>query len=171
MRSKTLAVAVLCACATHAAHAQDRSPYAGQQTRPIKSLSAAEVQGYLEGRGMGFAKAAELNHYPGPMHVLELAEHLPLTEEQVRQTESVFEDMRAEAVRLGERLVAAETELETRFASGTIGEDELDSLVATIAAIQGQLRATHLRAHLRQKRILTPEQVRRYDALRGYEAR
>ncbi|MDH3197246.1 MAG: Spy/CpxP family protein refolding chaperone [Candidatus Krumholzibacteria bacterium] len=166
---KTLATAVLFACTSHTVSAQDESPYAGQQTRQIKTFSTAEVQGYLEGRGMGFAKAAELNHYPGPKHVLELAELLPLTEEQVRQTESIFENMRAEAISLGERLLAAETELDARFASGTIGEDELDSLVAAIAAIRGQLRAAHLRAHLRQKRILTPEQVRRYDALRGYE--
>ena len=43
-----------------------QSPYAGQESREIKSLSPAEVDGYLAGAGMGFAKAAELNGYPGP---------------------------------------------------------------------------------------------------------
>ena len=36
------------------------------------------VQSYLSGAGMGYAKAAELNRHPGPMHVLELADQLKL---------------------------------------------------------------------------------------------
>ena len=31
---------------------------------------------YLDGAGMGYARAAELNHFPGPMHVLELAREM-----------------------------------------------------------------------------------------------
>ncbi len=55
--------------------AQD-SPYTGMQQREIKALSAETVSGYLAGHGMGFAMVAELNSYPGPKHVLELAEQL-----------------------------------------------------------------------------------------------
>ena len=49
------------------------SPYAGQQTRAIKALSPEDLAGLLNGEGRGMAKAAELNGYPGPVHVLELA--------------------------------------------------------------------------------------------------
>src|SRR5687767_11125254 len=52
------------------------SPYVGQEDRAIKALDAKDVDGLLAGSGMGYAKAAELNGYPGPMHVLELAEKL-----------------------------------------------------------------------------------------------
>jgi Spy/CpxP family protein refolding chaperone len=55
------------------------------------------------------------------------------------------------------------------FAAGTIAEAQLEELVATMATIRGQLHIVHLRAHLAQKNILTPEQLRRYDALRGYD--
>ena len=48
----------------------------------MASLSDEDVQGFLDGRGMGLAKSAELNGHPGPMHVLELAEELKLTAEQ-----------------------------------------------------------------------------------------
>jgi hypothetical protein len=34
------------------------SPYAGQETRDIKSLSPEEVDAYLSGKGLGLAKAA-----------------------------------------------------------------------------------------------------------------
>lgn len=64
---------MLLLCFSFCARAQKSSqPYAGQETREIKALSPDEVAAHLEGRGMGFAKAAELNHYPGPKHVLDL---------------------------------------------------------------------------------------------------
>ena len=47
-----------------------------------QALSPEDIQGLLEGRGMGLAKAAELNSYPGPKHVLEMADALELTPEQ-----------------------------------------------------------------------------------------
>jgi Spy/CpxP family protein refolding chaperone len=119
---------------------------------------------------MGLAKAAELNHYPGPRHVLDLAEPLQLSDEQRQQTQAIFEAMRTEAVRLGTQLVARERQLDTLFAAGTISEAQVEQLVGEIATIHGRLRAVHLRAHLAQRAILTPDQRRRYDALRGYNA-
>jgi hypothetical protein len=46
-------------------------PYAGQQARSIKALSDEEIAALRKGEGMGMAKAAELNGYPGPVHVLQ----------------------------------------------------------------------------------------------------
>ena len=145
------------------------SPYTGQEQQEIKALSAEEIQGYLSGSGMGLAKTAELNHYPGPRHVLDLADDLRLSDEQRRQTQTIFAAMQADAMRLGQQLIARERHLETLFATGTIVEAQLEQLVADIAAMQGQLRAVHLRAHLTQRTILTPEQLRHYDVLRGYD--
>jgi hypothetical protein len=57
----------------------------GQQTRTIKALSDDsddDIAALLKGEGMGMAKAAELNDYPGPAHVLTLALELKLTENQ-----------------------------------------------------------------------------------------
>jgi len=55
-----------------------QSPYAGMQTRPIKALSAQQIDDLKAGRGMGLALAAELNGYPGPAHVLRLSDRLAL---------------------------------------------------------------------------------------------
>ena len=55
------------------------SPYAGQQMRTIKALSADDIAALRDGDGIGMAKAAELNGYPGPRHVLALARELQLT--------------------------------------------------------------------------------------------
>jgi len=59
------------------------SQYVGQENRDIKSLSPQEMSDYLEGKGMGYAKSAELNKYPGPRHVLDMASELGLTQEQI----------------------------------------------------------------------------------------
>src|ERR1700731_1837605 len=84
-----------------AAMAQGPSPYAGQERRPIKALSETEMRDLAEGRGMGLAKAAELNSYPGPMHVLELADRLGLSEAQRAASEALIPPMRQKAVALG----------------------------------------------------------------------
>ena len=56
--------AVLAIVATTAtSSAQTASPYAGQERRAIKALSEEEIRDLLEARGMGLAKAAELNSY------------------------------------------------------------------------------------------------------------
>ena len=151
------------------AQAQERrTPYAGRQEREIKALSAGDVQTYLEGRGMELALAAELNHYPGPLHALELAGPLQLTEVQKAQTEKVRAAMLGEAKKLGSFIVEKEKELDGLFAREKIDEGGLRTLVQEIARWQGELRIAHLRAHLDMKRILMPGQVKKYDQLRGY---
>lgn len=83
----------------------NHAPNGGSELRRIKSLSEVEVQAYLSGRGMGLAKPAELNNYPGPMHVLELADKLKLSARQKSETQKAFERMNGEATRLGKLIV------------------------------------------------------------------
>ena len=146
------------------------SPYSGQQHREIKALAPDQVAGLLTGTGMGYAKAAELNHYPGPRHVLDLAEALQLSEAQRAQAEAVFQAMQVRARALGTAILHLERELDSAFASGAIDADSLDRLTGRIAALEGELRGAHLRAHLETRALLTPTQVRAYDRLRGYSA-
>lgn len=145
-----------------------QTPYAGQEARRVKSLSEDEVQAYLNGRGMGLAKPAELNSYPGPMHVLELAEQLHLSAEQKALTQEAFARMRGEATRLGKLIVEKEAKLNELFAEGKADQAALRASVAEIARLQGELRVAHLGAHLEMRRVLTPEQIRKYNELRGY---
>jgi hypothetical protein len=169
MRWKWLLTATLLFYPAAAWAAEISSPYAGQERREIKALSKKEIDGYISGDGMGFAKTAELNHYPGPSHVLELAIQLQLSDEQHRRTQSIFREMKSKAASLGKQLVEKEQLLDLRFAEGTISDAELEQLVTEISIIQGKLRAVHLRAHLAQRVVLTPDQIKHYDALREYQ--
>jgi Spy/CpxP family protein refolding chaperone len=144
------------------------SPYAAQAVVAIKALSPAEVDDLLAGRGMGFAKAAELNHYPGPRHVLDLGESLALTPGQRVRTERLFAGVQAAAQELGRRLVAAEAALDALFAAGRADEAAVADRVGEVARLEGELRRVHLSAHLEMRRLLAPEQVALYDRLRGY---
>jgi len=152
----------------HSVAAQNSQPYAGQQTRQIKALSASEVEGLLAGKGLGMAKPAELNQYPGPKHVLEVVEQLDLTAQQIQQTRLFFKQMQAEAIPLGEQIVAAEKKLDELFASGRVTNKDLEKALDEIAKLRGRLRFVHLKTHLRQKAIMSAEQVHRYIQLRGY---
>lgn len=144
------------------------SPYSGEQARAIKALSDDEVRGLLAGAGLGFAKTAELNHYPGPAHVLILADRLSLSPEQTARTRALYAAMKAEAVPLGKRILSQEKHLDALFASGSIDETRLREFTGRIGRLRGALRAVHLVYHLRMKNLLTPHQVASYDRLRGY---
>jgi Spy/CpxP family protein refolding chaperone len=127
------------------------------------------VRADLTGQGAGLAKAAELNLYPGPLHVLELAQQLRLTEAEKASTEQVRDLMLRDAIRLGKFIVEKESELDKLFAGRKIDEAQLRSLVGVISNLQGELRVLHLGSHLEMMRILTPEQIKRYAELRGYD--
>lgn len=158
-------------CATGlTALAAQPSPYAGQEARDIKALSAQEVDGLLAGKGMGFAKAAELNGYPGPAHVLELAEKLELAPEQHARTQDIFQQMEASAQTLGGQLVEAERKLELLFRNRLVESSSLRAAVERVASLQAQVRLVHLQAHLEQAAVLTPQQLAAYLRLRGYGA-
>lgn len=161
-----LAAAMSLAAATSLA--QTPQPYAGMQTRPLKALSDDQLADLKAGRGMGLALAGELNGYPGPKHVLELAEELNLTDAQRARTRQLFDAMTAEAIPLGQQLIAAETDLDRQFSGRTITQGGLTTATATIGATQGTLRATHLKYHLAMMDVLTPAQIARYGELRGY---
>jgi Spy/CpxP family protein refolding chaperone len=146
------------------------APYAGQEKRALKALSEEEMQALLNGQGMGLAKAAELNHYPGPQHVLDLATQLQLSETQRAETQQIYDRMHHEAVRLGALIVDRERELEHLFATEAVDSSMLHNLTQQIAQLQGDLRVVHLQAHVAMKRVLSREQIDTYDALRGYTA-
>jgi hypothetical protein len=119
---------------------------------------------------MAMALPAELNRYPGPLHVLEHAAALDLTPEQKDQLTHQVETMRTAAVALGEQIIARESELDAHFRSGAADADTIDRITSEITALYGQLRAVHLRTHLATRASLTEVQLAKYQTLRGYDA-
>ena len=145
-----------------------RSAYVGQQSRDIKALSGEDIAVLRSGDGMGLAKAAELNGYPGPRHVLALLRELRLSDTQAAQVTEIRDRMSAAARPLGDELIDRERSLDQLFAQREITSERLIATTAEIGEIQGRLRAVHLAAHLETRAILSAEQIAQYDKLRGY---
>ncbi len=146
------------------------SKYAGEETRAIKSLSAADIEELERGGGWGLARAAELNGVPGPSHVLELGEELQLTPAQMEVINRIFIEMRGDAIAQGRRLIGLERVLEISFQERSVTADDLRKQLEHIAKVRADLRYTHLSAHLKVLPLLTDVQVNRYNKLRGYGA-
>jgi Spy/CpxP family protein refolding chaperone len=149
-------------------HKPIAQPYAGQQAREVASLSAEEMQDLVKGRGMGLAKAAELNGHPGPSHVLELADQLGLTPEQRQLVKAAFERMQARARALGEAYIRAEKAVDQAFKAGPANATDVSARVTEANRLLGEVRLSHLLAHVEVTPLLTPEQRARYAELRGY---
>ena len=66
------------------------SKYAGQESRATKSLSPDDISELKRGGGWGLAKAAELNGVPGPAHLLELKDEIPLNAAQVLKIQKIL---------------------------------------------------------------------------------
>lgn len=168
MRHSEIGIFMLMSLVAAPALGTPHQPYAREQSREIKALSAEEIKQYLSGAGMGYAKAAELNHFPGPMHVLELADRMQLSAEQRAATKQLMDAHKAEARAIGGRLVDAERTLQALFRSGKVEQGPLGKAVHDAAVLQGEYRLSHLETHRRMRGLLTQEQVARYDELRGY---
>ena len=153
---------------TAAASAELPRPYADLARRRVKALSDEQAAGLLAGRGLSLALAAELNGYPGPMHVLEHAAALGLTPEQRARAEELRRDMEGEARAIGARIVASEEELDALFARGEADAGRLAALTAALGALGGRLREAHLAAHIGMREALSPDQRAAYARLRGY---
>ena len=144
------------------------SPYVGHQTSPVRGLSMEEIHALRTGEGMGLARAAELNGYPGPRHVLELADGLALSDEQRATVQGLFAQMQAEAIAAGEALLAQHAALELAFRSHGITPATLAQHTGELGRLEGELRAVHLKYHLLTAPLLSPEQTAAYARLRGY---
>jgi hypothetical protein len=167
-RLPLLALATCLLASPSSAAKMPASPYAGQQTRSIKALSDEDIGALRKGEGMGLAKAAELNGYPGPAHVRTLGKQLRLSDDQFREITAIFDRMSAAAKTLGAEMIDRERELDELFVTGEITPDRLVSETTAIGELSGRLRAVHLAAHLETRALLQPEQLALYRQLRGY---
>ena len=110
-----------------AQHGHKTSPYAHGQSSEVSSLTADEVRELRNGEGMGLARAAELNHFPGPKHLLELASELDLDPAQVERIEAIHKRMKGQAIAKGEEILEAESHLANPVLFGTAVRDGVEA--------------------------------------------
>lgn len=169
----SLLLAGPCIGQAHAAqqsqHHHSRSEYVGAQSREIKALSVQQQADLAEGKGMGASLTAELNGYPGPGHVLELAFSLGISDPKVLDAlKAIHSEMSTAAKALGTDVIAAERVLQDLVINRPNDREAIRLASARSAELQGQLRYVHIAAHLKTHALLTPEQIEAYGLARGY---
>jgi Spy/CpxP family protein refolding chaperone len=153
-------------------HQKGNSPapgHEGQQSRQYASFSAEDAAGLIAGRGLGLARPAELNGYPGPMHVLEHGDALALSADQRAIVMVSFDAMRERAKDAGRRYLQAERALDGAFKSGSADLETVTRLTREADARRAEVRLSHMQAHLEMHAVLSAEQRIKYANLRGYE--
>jgi hypothetical protein len=156
------------ASAQHQHDSKNHQPYADLKGRDIKALSQQQINDLKSGKGMSLALAAELNGYPGPAHVLELADQLKLNEQQKKRMQEMFKAMTKETRTLGIMVIEEEKKLNKLFKNKLANEQNLKEATLKIGEAQAKLREAHLRYHLLTTVILSKEQIDNYNRLRGY---
>jgi hypothetical protein len=116
---------------------------------------------------MGFAKAAELNGYPGPRTCsssrrssTSRRSNAPIRRRFSTRCRRRLRRWGASWSRPSARSIAVRVEVRDG--------GSLAAALARIGELQAKVRGAHLEAHLAQARILTPGQTARYVELRGY---
>lgn len=165
MKTVWLGLAAMCLAAVASVPAQS-PPHRSPAETLHHTCVAAERRAVERGEGFGMALVADRNGFPGPRHILDLRQELQLTPAQEQQVQLLYDRMHADALAVGQELLAKETELERLFASGAQDTAAAQRLVQESAALRGKLRWVHLSAHLQARALLTAEQRARYQALR-----
>ena len=102
------------------------------------------------------------------MHALELGAQLELTPAQQETLAQLMTRHKVEARALGADVVRLEAELDALFARGKPVREAVEAKATEAGLAQARYRASHLTTHIETARIMTAEQIERYDRLRGY---
>lgn len=129
----------------------------------MKALDKDDVADYSDGKPMRYARAAELNGFPGPKKALEWAEDLKLTADQKTSLDRIWREEKDSAAGFGKQIVEKEKELDTLF-KGNAAPDEAKvmAVVSQIAKLEGDYRAAHLKANVATAKTLTADQILAY---------
>jgi Spy/CpxP family protein refolding chaperone len=155
------------------ADAQHGAAHAGAEAVPhhalVQTYEKAFEQNVASGRGFGMAFAADQNGYPGPLHVLELKDHLKLTADQEAKMQTMLAAMFAESRPKSAWLLESEAKLRRLFASGRADEATVRTAAADAEKARTEVRLVHLLFHLKTREVLTEEQRRLYHEARWGE--
>lgn len=145
----------------------DTSKIGSNDLSPIKSLSISDYKAYQNGDEMGMTQVAELNNYPAAEAVLSYEKDLKLSSTQKSQLKAAVDALDFKAREMGRFILQHEKKLNELFATGKANEGSLIYYCNQIGLYQGELRNAHLQAHLKVRRILSPDQLKKYSRLKA----
>ena len=172
MKRIPIASAILFWCLAMSSEAAESvpSPYAGEESRVVKSLSAEDVAELRRGGGWGLARRRSSTACRGRSTCWSSrTRSRSLASRWPRLPRSMNECARRR-LRKARISLPPSGHSTTRFATERSRRKAFGKMLAAIASSRARLRFVHLSAHLETPALLTHEQIARYDALRGYRS-
>ncbi len=132
------------------------------QKSPVNSLTFDEYNIFKNGLDKGYSRAAELNNYPGPENIIRYQKELNLSDVQKSQLKKVISDKRFKVLEMGGFILSKEKMMNDMFASGKADDGSIIYYTNQMGLYDAELRNAYLQANLKTRRILTPDQIKKY---------
>jgi hypothetical protein len=148
-----------------ATYAQKTNDTAGK-TSPVRTLNYAQYQAYLKGEaGEDLARVAEMNHYPLPDKVLKWRNELDLSPIQVKKITEASTYLRRRRLQIGSSIISTEKMLDSMFRYNKVLDGNVIFYSDRYGAYQGELRNAFLQACLSTQKLLSQQQMSKYESL------
>lgn len=136
---------------------------------PVRTLSSAQYNAYLKGIDLNDRSyVAELNHYPLPDEVLKYKKELDLSPTEIKQLNAVVAFLNMKKKEVGESVILNEKMLDSLFRTRKIDEGSVIFYSNRYGLYEGEYRTVVLQACVRTEKILTPQQIRKFEALKKH---
>jgi hypothetical protein len=132
----------------------------------LKTLSDIQYNALINGDDIyGMSLAAELNHCPSPEKVIKFKKQLDLSPIQVNKLMAINKELRRKKLEMGLIIIHNERTLDSIFRYHRLDNGSLIFYANRYGLYQGELRNTILQSCLAAWNLLTPQQIKKYQAL------
>jgi hypothetical protein len=132
----------------------------------LKTLSDIQYNALINGDDIyGMSLAAELNHCPSPEKVIKFKKQLDLSPIQVNKLMAINKELRRKKLEMGLIIIHNERTLDSIFRYHRLDNGSLIFYANRYGLYQGELRNTILQSYLTAWNLLTPQQIKKYQAL------
>lgn len=133
---------------------------------PVKTLSYEQYLAYTKGEDINnVGEVARLNHFPMPDKALKLKKELDLSPVQIKKLVELATQMNRRKLQTGGSIVSNEKMLDSLFHTKQIDEGSLIFYTQRYGQYLGEFRNAVLFACISTQKLLTPQQIRKYEAL------
>ncbi|GAB2983809.1 hypothetical protein GCM10027049_21530 [Mucilaginibacter puniceus] len=137
-----------------------------EKKSPVRTLTYQQYNDYLKGEaGSDMAMVAEINHYPMPDKVLKFKKELDLSPIQIKNIETANTYMHRRRLEIGGSVISTERTLDSLFRNHKMDDGKLIFFTNRYGLYQGELKNAILQACFATEKQLTPQQIKRFEAL------
>jgi len=145
--------------------AQNNTDTAGKHS-PVRTLTYAQYQAYKKGEaGEDLAMVAEMNHYPLPDKVLRWRSELDLSPIQIKKITEASTYLRKRRLQIGGSIIDTERVLDSMFRYHKTLDGDVIFFSNRYGLYQGELKNAFLQACVSTQKLLSQQQLNKFESL------